>query len=140
MYLVVFFFVVPCKNTAQINLIVAGSVNTLMNKIFKDKKQPLFGRQTATMQVRPFKPSVLKEIIIILLLLIIIMKLLKTAILCKNRIMIFCKSQVANGDRTQSYTLLYIFLFVLSRDFLIFLHFYVIFMQKSIIIKKKSKI
>ena len=50
------------KNTAQINLIVAGSVNTLMNKIFKDKKQPLFGRQTATMQVRPFKPSVLKEI------------------------------------------------------------------------------
>ncbi len=50
------------KNTAHINLIVAGSVNTLMNKIFKDKKQPLFGRQTATMQVRPFKPSVLKEI------------------------------------------------------------------------------
>lgn len=50
------------KNTAHINLIVASSVNTLMNKIFKDKKQPLFGRQTATMQVRPFKPSVLKEI------------------------------------------------------------------------------
>ena len=50
------------KNTAHINLIVAGSVNTLMNKIFKDKKQPLFGRQTATMNVRPFRPSVLKEI------------------------------------------------------------------------------
>ena len=50
------------KNTAHINLIVAGSVNTLMNKIFKDKKQPLFGRQTATMHVRPFRPSVLKEI------------------------------------------------------------------------------
>ena len=30
--------------------------------IFKDKKQPLFGRQTATMHVRPFRPSVLKEI------------------------------------------------------------------------------
>lgn len=50
------------KNTAHINLIVAGSVNTLMNKIFKDKKQPLFGRQTATINVRPFRPSVLKDI------------------------------------------------------------------------------
>ena len=50
------------KNKAHINLIVAGSVNTLMNKIFKDKKQPLFGRQTDTMHIRPFKPSVLKEI------------------------------------------------------------------------------
>lgn len=39
-----------------------GSVNTLMNKIFKDKKEPLFGRQTGTMHVRPFRPSVLKEI------------------------------------------------------------------------------
>ncbi len=50
------------KNKARINLIVAGSVNTLMNKIFKDKKQPLFGRQTDTIHVRPFRPSVLKEI------------------------------------------------------------------------------
>lgn len=50
------------KNKAHINLIVAGSVNTLMNKIFKDKKQPLFGRQTDTIHVRPFRPSVLKEI------------------------------------------------------------------------------
>ena len=50
------------KNKAQINLIVAGSVYTLMNKIFKNKKEPLFGRQTGTMHIRPFKPSVLKEI------------------------------------------------------------------------------
>jgi AAA+ ATPase superfamily predicted ATPase len=50
------------KDKAHINLIVAGSVNTLMNKIFKDKKQPLFGRHTDTIHVRPFKPSVLKEI------------------------------------------------------------------------------
>ena len=50
------------KSKARINLIVAGSVNTLMNKIFKDKKQPLFGRQTDTIHVRPFRPSVLKEI------------------------------------------------------------------------------
>ena len=63
------------------------------------------------------------------------MKLLKSAILYKKRIMIFYKSQVANSDRTQSYTLLYIFLFVLSRDFLIFLHFYAIFIQKNVINK-----
>ncbi len=50
------------KNKAHINLIVAGSVNTLMNKIFKDKKQPLFGRQTNTIHVRLFRPSVIKEI------------------------------------------------------------------------------
>lgn len=50
------------KNKAHINLIVAGSVHTLMNKIFKNKKEPLFGRQTGTMHIRPFKPSVLKEI------------------------------------------------------------------------------
>ncbi len=50
------------KDQAHINLIVAGSVNTLMNKIFKNKKQPLFGRQTGSMHVLPFKPSVLKEI------------------------------------------------------------------------------
>lgn len=50
------------KNKAHINLIVAGSVNTLMNKIFKNKKEPLFGRQTNTIHVRPFRPSVMKEI------------------------------------------------------------------------------
>lgn len=50
------------KNKAYINLLVAGSVNTLMNRIFKDKKQPLFGRQTGTIHVQPFRPSVLKEI------------------------------------------------------------------------------
>ena len=50
------------KNKAHINLIVAGSVNTLMNKIFKNKKEPLFGRQTSTLHIRPFRPSVMKEI------------------------------------------------------------------------------
>ena len=45
------------------------------------------------------------------------MKLLKTAILYKNRIMIFCKSQVANSDRTQSYSILYSFILRLSSHF-----------------------
>lgn len=51
------------KGRARINLIVAGSVNTLMNKIFKNRKAPLFGRQTGTMHVRPFTPSVMKDIL-----------------------------------------------------------------------------
>lgn len=51
------------KSKAHINLIVAGSVNTLMNKIFKNRKEPLFGRQTGMMHIRPFKPSVLKTIL-----------------------------------------------------------------------------
>ena len=47
---------------AHINLIVCGSVNSLLNKIFRDKKEPLYGRQTDQMRIRPFQPSVLKEI------------------------------------------------------------------------------
>ena len=48
---------------AKINLVVTGSVNTLMNKIFKEKKEPLYGRDTDRMTVRPFAVSVLKEIL-----------------------------------------------------------------------------
>lgn len=51
------------KQDAKINLIVCGSVNSLMNKLFRDKKEPLYGRQTATMKLRPFTTSVLKKII-----------------------------------------------------------------------------
>lgn len=50
------------KKESRINLIVCGSINSLMNKIFRDKKEPLFGRQTEIMRVNPFPPSVLKEI------------------------------------------------------------------------------
>ena len=51
------------KQDSKINLIVCGSVNSLMNKLFRDKKEPLYGRQTATMKLKPFTTSVLKEII-----------------------------------------------------------------------------
>lgn len=50
------------KGTAKINLIVGGSVNTLLNKIFKDEHEPLYGRQTCEIKLQPFAPSVLKEI------------------------------------------------------------------------------
>lgn len=48
---------------AKINLVVTGSVNTLMNKIFRERKEPLYGRDTDRMTVRPFTVSVLKEIL-----------------------------------------------------------------------------
>lgn len=47
---------------AHINLIVCGSIYSMMTKIFKDKKEPLYNRQTRFMTVRPFTPLVLKEI------------------------------------------------------------------------------
>ena len=48
---------------ARINLIVCGSIYSMMTKIFKDKKEPLYNRQTRFMTVRPFTPMVLKEIL-----------------------------------------------------------------------------
>lgn len=48
---------------AHINLIVCGSIYSMMIKIFKDKKGPLYNRQTRFMTVRPFTPTVLKEIL-----------------------------------------------------------------------------
>lgn len=48
---------------AYINLVVCGSVYSMLNRIFKDAKEPLYNRQTRFMVVRPFAPSVLKEIL-----------------------------------------------------------------------------
>ena len=49
------------KNKSQINLIVCGSIYSLMHKIFKDYKAPLFGRATSLLKLKPFKVSVLKK-------------------------------------------------------------------------------
>ena len=51
------------KQEAHINLVVCGSVYSLMNVIFKNNKQPLYGRQTGEIKVTPFPPSVIKEIL-----------------------------------------------------------------------------
>jgi len=51
------------KEKSKINLLVCGSVYSLMHKIFKEYKAPLFGRATQFLHVRPFKISVLKEIL-----------------------------------------------------------------------------
>ena len=50
-------------NESKINLVVCGSVYTMMNKIFRDKKEPLYNRQNSFMKISPFPPSVLKEIL-----------------------------------------------------------------------------
>ena len=49
-------------NTAKINLVVSGSVNRLMNKIFFTYGEPLYGRNTGHLTVKPFSVSLLKEI------------------------------------------------------------------------------
>ena len=50
------------EKTSKINLVVCGSIYSLMQKIFKDKKEPLYGRHTAELRLKPFTPSVLKHI------------------------------------------------------------------------------
>ncbi len=49
--------------SAHLNLVVCGSINTLINKIFLNRKEPLYGRQTAFMRVEPFSVAVLKSIL-----------------------------------------------------------------------------
>ena len=50
------------KGRARINLIVTGSVNTLMARLFRNRRAALYGRETAFMVVEPFATDVLKEI------------------------------------------------------------------------------
>jgi hypothetical protein len=51
------------KEQAHINLIVGGSVQSMIHKIFEDKKEPLYNRHTTMMKLNRFAPSVLKEIL-----------------------------------------------------------------------------
>ena len=51
------------ERRARINLVVCGSVSTLLSKIFRDHKEPLYGRQTTMMTVRPFRTDVLRAIL-----------------------------------------------------------------------------
>lgn len=47
---------------ARIHLIACGSIYNMMKKIFEDRKEPLFGRKTARIDLKPFSISVLKSI------------------------------------------------------------------------------
>lgn len=50
-------------NRSKINLVVCGSVNRLMNKIFFDDSEPLYGRNTGKLELAPFETRVLKDIL-----------------------------------------------------------------------------
>jgi AAA+ ATPase superfamily predicted ATPase len=47
---------------SHVNLVVSGSVNRLMNKIFFQDSEPLYGRNTGKLELKPFAPALLKEI------------------------------------------------------------------------------
>jgi AAA+ ATPase superfamily predicted ATPase len=51
------------KEKTKLNLIFIGSIYSLMNKIFQNSKEPLFGRADRTIYVRPFSVDVINEIL-----------------------------------------------------------------------------
>lgn len=51
------------KGESRINLILCGSVYSMMTKIFENSKEPLFGRATQRIHLKAFDISTLKEIL-----------------------------------------------------------------------------
>jgi len=50
------------KSTSKINLIVCGSIHSMMIRIFSGK-EPLYGRATSKFSLRQFRPSIIKTIL-----------------------------------------------------------------------------
>ena len=51
------------KKQTNVCLIVSGSIFRMMEKIFKDEEQPLFGRDDSTIKLKPFNTETIKEIL-----------------------------------------------------------------------------
>ncbi len=51
------------KAESKINLILCGSIYSLMTKIFQHAKEPLFGRATARLHLKPFDNQTIKTIL-----------------------------------------------------------------------------
>ncbi|MCI0500366.1 MAG: AAA family ATPase [Epsilonproteobacteria bacterium] len=51
------------KDSSKMNLVLSGSIYSLMKKIFEDKKEPLFGRANNKIHLKAFSVDTLKEII-----------------------------------------------------------------------------
>jgi len=51
------------KKQTHVCLIVSGSIFRMMEKIFKDEEQPLFGRDDCTVRLQPFSTNVMCEIL-----------------------------------------------------------------------------
>jgi len=50
------------KNESKLNLVLCGSIYSMMKKIFENSKEPLFGRATSRLHIKPFDISTIKEI------------------------------------------------------------------------------
>jgi AAA+ ATPase superfamily predicted ATPase len=51
------------KDTSKMNLVLSGSIYSLMKKIFEDRKEPLFGRANNKIHLKPFTVNTIKEIL-----------------------------------------------------------------------------
>lgn len=51
------------RKESHVNLVVSGSIYTLMNQIFRDAREPLYGRADRMMKLMPFTTPVLKQIL-----------------------------------------------------------------------------
>ena len=51
------------KDSSKMNLVLSGSIYSLMKKIFEDKKEPLFGRANNKIHLKPFTVKTIKEIL-----------------------------------------------------------------------------
>lgn len=52
------------RTQSNINFIVSGSIYSLMTKIFRDKKEPLFGRADMMLKLSAFSTAILKQILL----------------------------------------------------------------------------
>lgn len=50
------------RQETHVNMVLSGSVQSMMKKIFTDAHEPLFGRADNILHLKPFKINVLKEI------------------------------------------------------------------------------
>ena len=51
------------KKETNVCLVVSGSIFRMMEKIFKDEEQPLFGRDDCTIKLQPFTTKTMREIL-----------------------------------------------------------------------------
>ncbi|MEG2819699.1 MAG: ATP-binding protein [Muribaculaceae bacterium] len=51
------------KEQSRINIVLCGSIYSMMKKIFENSKEPLFGRATSRLIIKPFDIYTIKEIL-----------------------------------------------------------------------------
>ena len=51
------------KDKTKCNLILMGSLSTMMDKIFKDRKEPLFGRADYQVSLPPFTLDIMADVL-----------------------------------------------------------------------------